>query len=108
MNTEFELYWEVIELHRNGKMVANGVRFENGKCVLHWKGEHQSIVIWESLDDLVKVNGHTNTQIKIKQMLEPRMSIKQMCAERMSVEIKKCTCEEIKKCTCCGGQKDEK
>ena len=77
MNTGFSLYWKVIEIYRNDKMVAKGVQFEDGKCVIRWDGEHSSIVIWNSFEDLQKVSGHPGTKIIINNILTPP---------------KKCTC----------------
>lgn len=38
--------------------VAEGVMFSDGSVVLHWFGEHSSIVVWRSLDDAIAVHGH--------------------------------------------------
>lgn len=57
----------VIELHRDfdvtgysggGKVVADGVEFDDGICVLHWRGEHRSTVVWPAITDVEAVNGH--------------------------------------------------
>jgi len=55
------LYWKTVEIHRNGKIMAKGVIFNEGKCVIRWEGKHKSIVIWDSLDDLKAVSGHPGT-----------------------------------------------
>lgn len=39
-------------------IVAEGVIFQNGKCVLSWKGDKSSVNIYESLDEMMKVHGH--------------------------------------------------
>lgn len=39
-------------------IVAEGVIFSNGKLALHWFGDHQSIVIWDSVEDAMVVHGH--------------------------------------------------
>lgn len=39
-------------------IVADGVVFSNGKVVIHWLGETSSIVVWDSLDDAMKIHGH--------------------------------------------------
>lgn len=39
-------------------IVADGVMFDDGICVLHWRGEDRSTVLWESLDPLQRVHGH--------------------------------------------------
>ena len=47
----------------NGK-VAEGVVFDNGKVCLMWIVGIESIVIHESLENLIKVAGHDgNTQV---------------------------------------------
>src|SRR3990167_8446335 len=38
--------------------VAEGVQFSNGKCVLAWVTEHQSIAVYDSMDELLAVHGH--------------------------------------------------
>lgn len=39
-------------------LVAEGVEFSNGGCVIHWFGPHQSIVVWESIADVLAIHGH--------------------------------------------------
>jgi len=39
-------------------IVANGVIFPNGKVVVSWSGEYCSIVIWDNIEALKKVNCH--------------------------------------------------
>ena len=38
--------------------VAEGVEFDNGKCVMCWDTDTSSIAIYEDVDDLVKIHGH--------------------------------------------------
>lgn len=77
MNYGYKKCYDFIEIHRNDKMVAKGIIYDDGKCVIRWEGENRSIVIWDSLDDLKKVSGHPGTIFNIKEVLEP---------------IKKCAC----------------
>lgn len=49
-------------LVRNEKIVAHGTLFPSGKAAVNWTGEYSSVVVWDSFDDLVKVNGHSNTK----------------------------------------------
>lgn len=55
------------ELHRNHDVsgisgtgvVAEGVEFSDGTVVLRWiPGEHQSTVVWPSLDAVEAIHGH--------------------------------------------------
>lgn len=40
-------------------VVAEGVEFDNGKVVICWiVGEHQSVVVWDSLASVEAVHGH--------------------------------------------------
>lgn len=39
-------------------IIADGVRFRDGKCVLKWRGYQSSITIFESLHDLEVIHGH--------------------------------------------------
>jgi hypothetical protein len=48
-------------LIRNRSVVAYGCQFDNGKCCVCWLGEHSSMVIWDSIDSLKSINGHSNT-----------------------------------------------
>jgi hypothetical protein len=57
----------IIELHRDvdvtgysgqEKIVAEGVVFDDGICVLHWRGERRSTVVWLSVEDAETVHGH--------------------------------------------------
>lgn len=41
--------------------VACGVMFDDGQIALHWVGEHSSINIYRSIDDLLYVHGHNGT-----------------------------------------------
>ncbi len=47
------------ESHVSGTgIVAEGCLFSSGECVIHWFGEHGSINIYHSLNDLILVHGH--------------------------------------------------
>lgn len=39
-------------------LVAEGVQFSNGKCVLYWTTRHQSIAIYDSIEELEAIHGH--------------------------------------------------
>ena len=40
-------------------VVAEGVRFSDGRCALRWiVGGSRSTVIWDSVDDVEKIHGH--------------------------------------------------
>ena len=52
----------IFKMIRDTIVIAHGVIFPNGKCVVAWKGVFMSIVVWDSLDDMKQVNGHSNTQ----------------------------------------------
>lgn len=54
-------------LIRDDKIVAYASIFSSGKVAVNWIGEYSSVVIWDSLKDLVKVNGHSNTSFIYQQ-----------------------------------------
>lgn len=39
-------------------VVAEGCVLSSGQVVIHWFGERQSIVIWNSIADAVAIHGH--------------------------------------------------
>lgn len=41
-----------------GDQIAFGVMFSDGSCALHWEGEHSSINIYASVQDLMWVHSH--------------------------------------------------
>lgn len=46
-------------------LVAEGVQFSDGTCVIRWCGERASTVVWPSLDDVIAIHGHGGaTQIE--------------------------------------------
>lgn len=38
--------------------VAEGVEFTDGKVAIRWYGDSKSTVVWDSLDDAIKIHGH--------------------------------------------------
>lgn len=39
-------------------IVAEGVAFSDGRATLRWLGEYSSVVVWDTIDNLVAVHGH--------------------------------------------------
>lgn len=39
-------------------IVADGVEFPDGTCVIHWRGVKPSTVVWQSVDDAESIHGH--------------------------------------------------
>jgi len=39
-------------------VVADGVRFPDGVCVIRWRGDRQSTVVWPSVEDVEAIHGH--------------------------------------------------
>lgn len=39
-------------------VVADGVAFDDGVTVVHWRGERRSTVVWPSVDDVEVIHGH--------------------------------------------------
>lgn len=40
-------------------IVAEGIQFTNGKCVISWLTEHTSIAIYDSMEELIAIHGHS-------------------------------------------------
>lgn len=38
--------------------VCEGIMFSDGKCVINWLGEHPSIEVHESIDEVKFIHGH--------------------------------------------------
>lgn len=57
---------KLFELHRQKDptgvsgtgIVAQGVIFNNGWCVLNWLTAHRSIAVYESIDEVIAIHGH--------------------------------------------------
>jgi len=39
-------------------VVAEGVEFTDGTCVIRWRGDRQSTVVWPSVQDVEAIHGH--------------------------------------------------
>jgi hypothetical protein len=39
-------------------IVAEGVEFTDGTCVVRWSGEYRSTVVWPSIEAVRAVHGH--------------------------------------------------
>ena len=39
-------------------VVAEGVEFHDGQCVLSWFGRFHSITVWPNVEDVVAFHGH--------------------------------------------------
>jgi hypothetical protein len=39
-------------------IVAEGVQFHDGQCVLSWFGHHHSVAVYPSIDTLIAIHGH--------------------------------------------------
>ena len=46
---------QIFYMQRETGIVAYGVKFNCGKCVVIWIGEHSSIVVWDSIEFLKAV-----------------------------------------------------
>ena len=44
-------------------VVAEGVIFSNGKCVIQWLGAVASIATFDSLDHLISIHGHNGKTV---------------------------------------------
>jgi hypothetical protein len=56
---KFTLFRDIDESGVSGAgIVAEGVRFTNGKCVLNWLTKHTSLGIYDSIESLEQIHGH--------------------------------------------------
>jgi len=39
-------------------IIAEGVQFSSGKCVLAWTTEYQSVAVYDSIEELDAIHGH--------------------------------------------------
>lgn len=39
-------------------VVAEGIEFSDGTCVIRWQGERRSTVVWPSIEDVKAIHGH--------------------------------------------------
>ena len=45
-------------------IVAHGVQFKDGTCVIRWLGDRPSTVVWNNISDAESIHGHGgNTKI---------------------------------------------
>ena len=47
-------------------IVAEGVQFSTGKCVLAWVTEFRSIAIYDSIKELEAIHGHNGNTIIVR------------------------------------------
>ena len=43
--------------------VAEGVVFDDGQAVLHWKGEHSCTNVYKSIKDIEYIHGHGGSTV---------------------------------------------
>jgi hypothetical protein len=51
--------------HSGCGIVAEGVIFANGKCVIQWLHKIASVATFDSIEDLVAIHGHGGTTVVI-------------------------------------------
>lgn len=39
-------------------VVADGVKFVDGVCVIRWRGLRKSTVVWDRIEDAMAIHGH--------------------------------------------------
>lgn len=39
-------------------IVAEGIRFTNGQCVLSWLTEYTSVAVYPNAEEIIKIHGH--------------------------------------------------
>ncbi len=48
-------------------IIAEGIEFQDGKCVLHWLTEYSSIAIYDDIETLMAIHGHDGSTEIISQ-----------------------------------------
>ena len=46
-------------------VVAEGTQFENGKCVLAWVTQFQSVAVYDSIEELERIHGHNGKTLVV-------------------------------------------
>lgn len=49
-------------------IVAEGVMFSNGKCVLSWLTKHTSVAVYDSIDELEAIHGHNGKTVIVHKL----------------------------------------
>ena len=44
-------------------VVAEGIEFSDGKCVISWVTEHKSIAIYENIEQVIMIHGHNGKTV---------------------------------------------
>jgi hypothetical protein len=39
-------------------IVAEGIQFTDGTCVIRWGGDRRSTVVWPDIEDVIFIHGH--------------------------------------------------
>jgi hypothetical protein len=55
----------LFKIKRNNQIVADGCIFFSGKCVISWRGDFQSVVVWDNVEQMKAVNGTPGTEFII-------------------------------------------
>lgn len=56
--------------------IAEGIEFANGQCVIHWLTHFESIGVYPSVDEIMKVHGHGNRTLLVRvSVLAPMLQI---------------------------------
>jgi len=45
--------------------VADGVQFDDGTCVLRWRGQHPSTAVYATFDSLMAIHGHEGSTVAV-------------------------------------------
>lgn len=79
-------------------IIADGVEFPDGRCVLAWRGRYRSLEIHRSIHDVEAVHGHhgatcveweTDMPVDTKQLLETIKEQQEEILERLDEVLEK-------------------
>lgn len=93
----FELHRDIDESGISGTgLVAEGVKFTDGKAVLRWRTKHQSTGFYDSMEDLDTIHGHDG-KTRIVWIDEP-LAERKATIERLLVRATGCPPSEGTDC----------
>ena len=72
-------------------IVAEGTQFENGKCVLAWVTQFQSVAVYDSVEELERIHGHNGKTLVVWAQLTQR-----------ALDLPYVTPQKFDRCQTCG------
>lgn len=65
-------------------IVARGVIFASGKCVMEWQTKHTSVAVYDSIDEVKAIHGHDGkTEVVVCDVVDKLMAARKIASERI-------------------------